>query len=94
MLINNKVASDRLLPPNAGLKLLSGIKRTKNSSHEVTIQLNKAILLIKQKQVQEAKKELDELAKSDADVAHVKDERFAALKAYLAALYEDVDNNL
>ena len=77
------MATDRLLSPSAGLKQLTEIKQTKKSSHEVTVQLNKIVLMLRQKQIQEAKKELDEVARLSADAENIRDERFLILKAYI-----------
>ncbi len=92
-MINDKVASDRLLPPAVGAKQLDEIKRTKASTHEVTLRLNKVVLLLKQKKMDEAKKELDDLARTD-DAAQIRDERYAGIRAYIATQDGDKDKAL
>ena len=79
------MASDRLLPVNAALKQLLEIVITKSSTHEITIKLNKAIILIKQKQLDEAKKLLKEISGVD-DIMKVKDERILELYAHIYEL--------
>jgi len=82
VLINNKVASDRLLPASAALSQLSQIVQSRTSTHETTVKLNKVIAMLKQKQVKEAKSLLEEIAKPD-DLVNVKDERILGAYAYL-----------
>lgn len=85
VLINNRVASDRLLPASASLTQLSQIAQTRTSTHEITVKLNKVIAMLKQKQIKEARKELESIAKVD-DLANVKDERVLGVYAYLLHL--------
>ncbi len=86
VLINNKVATDRLLPPNAALKQLSEIKRTKTSTHEVTVGLNKVLVMLRQKQLSDAKKELEAISKASTDITTLKDERLPAIYSYITSM--------
>ena len=86
-MINNKTAFDRFLTPSAAYKQLAGIKRVKNSTHEITLQINKAILLLKDKKVAEAKKELEDIYKLDTGaIDSIRDERFLVVKACILAM--------
>lgn len=79
IIANNKIADDRLLLASSAYKQLAEIKLTKSSTHEASIKLNKVILLLKQKNVEEAKKELQAIG----DETNIKDERYPLLSAYI-----------
>lgn len=82
MLINNRVAADRLLPAKAGLNLLGEIAQTRTSTHEQTVKLNRAVALLRQKQTKEAKEALAEVGRPE-ELGGVKDERVVELYAHL-----------
>lgn len=83
VIANNKVAEDRFLVASAAYKQLAEIKLAKTSSHEITIKLNKTVQLLKQKKLEEAKKELSELVHQCGNEENIRDERFFLLKAYI-----------
>jgi hypothetical protein len=87
ILTNNKLAEDRLLFASAAYKQMAEIKLAKSSTHEVTIRLNKVMLLLKQKNTEEAKKEMQELEKLCGGEINIKDERYFLLNAYILQMY-------
>lgn len=87
IIINNKIADDRLLLASNAYKQLSEIKIAKTSTHEITIKINKILLLLKQKNIEEAKKEQQEIIDNIGDDANIKDERFFLITAYISLMY-------
>jgi hypothetical protein len=71
------------LVASAAFKQMAEIKLLKNSAHEVTIKLNKVVLLLKDQKNEEAKKVLQEVAKMCETEANIKDERYFLLTAYI-----------
>lgn len=68
-------------------KMINDVSTPKRSTHEVTLCLNKAVLLLKQKKVEEAKKEIENAIKLSPDPTNIRDERFIVLQAFILLEY-------